>query len=55
MSYSPKELAEKRRRNDKYNPGWRQQKHANGAPKYHEDGTLLNDQGKRSIFDDVDK
>jgi hypothetical protein len=30
------------------------EKHPNGAPKYAADGTLLDDRGKRSIFDDVD-
>lgn len=30
-------------------------KHANGAPLYAPDGTLLDDKGNRSIFDDVDE
>ena len=30
-------------------------KHANGRPKYAPDGTMMNDQGNRSIFDDVDE
>lgn len=29
-------------------------KHKNGAPKFARDGTLLDDKGNRSIFDDVD-
>lgn len=29
-------------------------KHSNGKPKYAPDGTMLNDDGTRSIFDDVD-
>lgn len=28
--------------------------HANGKPKYAPDGTLLDDKGNRSVFDDVD-
>lgn len=30
------------------------EKHPNGAPKYSRDGTLLDEKGNRSIFDDVD-
>lgn len=30
-----------------------EQKHPNGAPMYAPDGTMLDDQGNRSIFDDV--
>lgn len=30
-------------------------RHPNGAPKWASDGTLLDDHGKRSIFDDVDE
>lgn len=30
-------------------------KHPNGAPKFAKDGTLLDDKGNRSIFDDVDE
>lgn len=29
-------------------------KHVNGNPKYAPDGTMLDDKGNRSIFDDVD-
>jgi hypothetical protein len=28
-------------------------KHENGSPKYARDGTMLDDEGNRSIFDDV--
>lgn len=31
-----------------------EKKHANGAPMYAPDGTLLDDKGNRSIFDDID-
>jgi len=34
-------------------PGWREMKHTNGAPKFSPTGTLLDDKGNRSIFDDV--
>jgi hypothetical protein len=30
-------------------------KHPNGAPMYAKDGTMLDEHGNRSIFDDVDK
>lgn len=30
-------------------------RHPNGKPMYSPDGTLLDDRGKRSIFDDVDR
>jgi hypothetical protein len=30
-------------------------KHPNGAPMYAPDGTMLDDRGNRSIFDDVDE
>jgi hypothetical protein len=29
-------------------------KHPNGKPQYAPDGTMLNDDGTRSIFDDID-
>ena len=29
-------------------------RHPNGAPKYAPDGTMLDDKGNRSVFDDVD-
>jgi hypothetical protein len=36
-------------------PNWRTARHENGTPLYSLDGTLLNDEGDRSIFDDVDE
>lgn len=48
-------FAQKIRDNDKYNPGWRNQKHPNGQPAYSPDGTMLDENGNRSIFDDVDE
>lgn len=36
-------------------PGWRNEKHANGARQYADDGTMLDDRGNRSIFDDVNE
>jgi hypothetical protein len=33
----------------------REQRHANGAPMFDESGMMLDDQGNRSIFDDVDE
>lgn len=35
--------------------GWEAMQHPNGAPMFSRDGTLLDDRGKRSIFDDVDR
>lgn len=39
---------------DEATPGWRDLTHPNGAPMFTADGMLLDDQGGRSIFDDVD-
>jgi len=36
-------------------PGWRDIKYENGAPKFSPTGTLLDENGLRSIFDDVDE
>jgi hypothetical protein len=36
-------------------PNWRTARHENGTPLYSLTGTLLNDEGDRSIFDDVDE
>lgn len=33
----------------------RNQRHPNGAPMWSPDGTLLDERGNRSIFDDVDR
>ncbi len=49
------ELQAKRDRLDKYSPGWRDMKHENGNPIFSPDGTMLDDRGKRSVFDDVDE
>jgi hypothetical protein len=46
---------EKIKRLDECVPGWREMKHANGARKFSDNGTLLTDEGKRSVFDDVDE
>lgn len=46
---------DKRAALDRHNPGWRQQTYPNGAPMFAEDGTMLDDKGNRSIFDDVDE
>ena len=55
MSRTPEESLERQRLNDAHVPGWRDMKHSNGEPKYAPDGTLLNGDGTRSIFDDVDE
>lgn len=34
--------------------GWTEMRYANGKPVFAEDGTMLDDKGNRSIFDDVD-
>ena len=49
------DLTDKIGRLDEYSPGWRNLKHPNGKPLFSQDGTMLNDKGKRSIFDDVDE
>ncbi len=36
-------------------PDYRNLKHPNGAPMFSPDGTMLNPDGSRSIFDDVDQ
>lgn len=35
--------------------GWREMRHDNGRPVFSEDGTMLDENGNRSIFDDVDE
>lgn len=52
---SPAEAAEKRCDMDRDTPGWRDLRYDNGAPVYAADGTMLDDKGHRSIFDDVDE
>lgn len=46
--------AEKRRDLDQYHPEWRQMKHTNGRPMFSKNGMMLDENGNRSIFDDVD-
>jgi len=40
---------------DRATPGWRDKKYENGAWMYSDDGTMLDDKGNRSIFDDIDE
>jgi hypothetical protein len=40
---------------DRFDPGWRHKTYPNGAKMYAKDGTMLDDKGNRSIFDDVDE
>jgi hypothetical protein len=47
------ELATKRKLMDQENPGWRDMRHANGALMFAPTGTMLDDKGNRSIFDDL--
>lgn len=49
------EIREKLTDLDKYSPDWRSARHDNGLPVYSLDGTMLDDKGNRSIFDDVDQ
>jgi hypothetical protein len=55
MSFTEQEVAEKTARLDEIHPGWRDHKHQNGSPLWAKDGTLLDEKGNRSIFDDVDE
>jgi hypothetical protein len=48
-------MAEKRSRLDECVPGWRTRTHDNGARMFSDDGTMLDDAGNRSIFDDLDE
>jgi hypothetical protein len=50
-----KERAQKIARMDEIHPGWREQKHKNGNPVWGKHGMLLNDDGTRSVFDDLDE
>lgn len=36
-------------------PNWQESRHPNGQRKWADDGTMLNERGTRSIFDDVDE
>lgn len=49
------ENADKIARLDESTPDWRNLKHENGNAQFSADGTMLDDQGNRSIFDDVDE
>jgi hypothetical protein len=40
---------------DEATPDWRNLRHANGTPVFSLDGTMLDDKGDRSIFDDIDE
>jgi hypothetical protein len=40
---------------DSHTPGWRELRYPNGGPMFADDGTMLDERGKRSIFDDVDE
>lgn len=47
--------AEKIRRLDDACPGWREITYPNGARMYSDKGTMLDADGNRSIFDDIDE
>lgn len=51
---SPREATAKRRQIQSYDRFWRSRTYPNGQPVYDPDGTMLDDDGKRSIFDDLD-
>ena len=36
-------------------PGWREMRHDNGSAMFAADGTMLDERGNRSVFDDVDE
>lgn len=56
ITFVAREWAENIAALDRDVPGWRELKHPNGAPMFSErTGVMLDDQGYRSIFDDVDK
>lgn len=40
---------------NRHTPGWRDMVYPNGKPKFASDGTMLDEDGNRSIFDDVDE
>lgn len=48
-------FADKIRLLDQHIPGWRDLKHPGGQLKFSPEGTLLDENGDRSIFDDVDE
>jgi hypothetical protein len=54
MSRDLKEAQATRSRLDQDLPRWREMLHENGNHKFAQDGTMLDDKGNRSIFDDLD-
>jgi hypothetical protein len=40
---------------DLHTPGWREHRYGNGQRVFADDGTMLDEKGNRSIFDDVDE
>lgn len=46
--------AKKRELLDIHLPDWRELKHDNGKPKFAPSGMMLDENGNRSIFDDLD-
>lgn len=40
---------------DAYHPGWREKTYPNGQRMFSDDGTMLDESGNRSIFDDLDE
>lgn len=48
-------MSEKTDRLDEAIPNWRDLTYANGQRQFSDDGTMLNERGDRSIFDDVDE
>jgi hypothetical protein len=55
MDDEEERMATKRKALDEYCLGWRAKKHPNGQPMFNADGTMLDEHGNRSIFDDVDE
>jgi hypothetical protein len=49
-----REQREKMSDMDRREPGWRTKRYENGAPMFAPDGMMLDEDGSRSIFDDVD-
>ncbi len=55
MGRMPEESAARQAKNDQFIPDWRDRKYENGQSMFSADGTMLDEQGNRSIFDDVDE
>jgi hypothetical protein len=55
MNRTNEESAERQAKNDRGDPGWRDRKYPNGQSMFADDGTMLDEHGNRSIFDDVDE